>query len=200
MEHVAGAAPQRRGRLLTIIAAAVLIGLALVAVIARAFMPHGTPAPNFTLTDQYGRPFTLANQHGKAVALFFGYTHCPDVCPTTLADLAHAKRLLGSAASDLVVAFVTVDPARDSRAVMGRYVRLFDPSFIGLTGTPTQLDPVYSAYHIYHQRLPAQSALGYLVAHSSTIEFIGRDGSVRGFGDASDTLQQLTTEMRSALS
>jgi protein SCO1/2 len=198
-ESVASSTPVRGRRRLVSIAAACAAVLILAAAgfgVAKLVTPTGPTAPDFTLTDQNGNPFTLSHLRGHAVALFFGYTHCPDVCPTTLAALAHAKRTLGARADNLRVVFVTVDPQRDSVAVMGRYVRLFDPSFIGLTGTSAQLAPVYAAYHVYHQQLPAHGALGYLIAHSSAIDFIGPSGHIRGTGDWGDTSSELAAEMR----
>jgi protein SCO1/2 len=198
-KHPVTGSPAHRRR--TALAAAVGL-LALVIVVggvALRIAPHGPPAPDFTLTDQIGRPFRLSDLRGHAVALLFGYTHCPDVCPTTLAALARAKRKLGADGARFDVVFVTVDPRRDTRAVVGKYVRLFDPSFIGLSGTQAQLRPVYAAYKVYHQALPANgSAAGYLVAHSSTVDFIDPYGRIRGFGDWSDTPDQLAAEVKRA--
>jgi protein SCO1/2 len=161
--------------------------------------PRGSLAPDFTLTDQNSRPFQLSNLRGHTVALFFGYTHCPDVCPTTLAALARAKRQLGTEGARFDVVFVTVDPQRDTKAVVAKYVRLFDPSFIGLTGTTAQLAPVYAAYKVYHQALPSHgSAAGYLVAHSSTVDFIDPHGHIRSFGDWSDTPAELAADVKQA--
>ena len=188
------------GRRTAILAAlGLLLAAALTFGLVRALAPRGPLAPDFTLTDQDGRPYRLADQLGHPVALFFGYTHCPDVCPTTLAALARAKKQLGAAGAHFAVVFVTVDPHRDTPAVVRRYVRLFDPTFVGLTGTPAQLEPVYTAYHIYHQNLPAHgSAAGYIVAHSSIVDFIGPRGRLRGFGDWSDTPDQLAQRMKQA--
>ena len=190
------------GRRMLIAATVGLLTLVLlVAGIARLLAPRVPVAPDFTLTDQNGRPFQLSNLRGQTVALFFGYTHCPDVCPTTLAALARAKRKLGAAGAQFHVVFVTVDPRRDTPAVIGTYVRLFDASFIGLTGTEAQLAPVYAAYKVYHQALPAQgSAAGYLVAHGSAVDFIDPSGHVRGVGDWSDTPDQLVAEVKRAAS
>lgn len=166
------------------------------------FVPRGPLAPDFSLTDSSGKLFRLDAQRGRTVALFFGYTHCPDVCPTTLAALARAKRRLPAAAGRNVdVVFVTIDPARDTPALIGSYVHQFDPAFIGLTGTPAQLDAVYAHYHIFHQKLPAHgSAAGYPMAHSSTIQFIGPRGGVRAFADWSDSPDQLVAAFRKAAS
>ena len=164
----------------------------------RITSPAGAPAPDFTLTDQNGAPFTLSAHRGHSIALFFGYAHCPDVCPTTLSALARAKRTLGEPGNSFDVAFVTVDPQRDTAPVLKRYVRLFDPSFIGLTGTNAQLAPVLAAYHVFHQVLPAHGASGYLVAHSSAIDFIAPNGRLRGTADWSDSPAQLASAMRAA--
>lgn len=201
MELSAAAARSRRTLRFALVAGVgiLVLTLAVIAVI-NALLPKPPMAADFILSDQNGKPFTLSSERGHGVVLFFGYTHCPDVCPTTLSALARAKRLLGPSGRDVTVAFVTVDPSRDSRSVVGRYVRLFDPAFVGLTGTDAQLDAVYAAYHVFHQKLPAKSAAGYLVAHSSTIDFIGRDGRIRDTGDWSDTPQQLAVDMKETIS
>jgi len=96
---------------------------------------------------------------------------------------------------------VTVDPARDKPPVLKRYVRLFDPAFTGLTGTPAQLEPVYDAYHVYHEiDTGSGSSNGYVVAHSSAVQFISPDGRLRGVGDWSDSPSELATLMQQAQS
>ena len=111
--------------------------------------------------------------------MYFGYTHCTDTCPLTLSELAHIRRTLPpSDRSRFVVAFVTVDPARDDRARLGAYVRAFDPHFVGLTGSKASLARVYDAYRIWSQRLPGQNAAAYLEAHSGTLYLIAPDGSI----------------------
>jgi protein SCO1/2 len=186
---------------LALVAAAVLVVACAAAVLLRGFLPSGPLAPDFTLTDQNGQPYTLSAHRGHAVALFFGYAHCPDVCPTTLAALARAKRKLGPGAQSFDVVLVTVDPARDDPATLKRYVRLFDPAFVGLTGSEAQLDPVYAAYHVYHQVDSAKnSANGYIVAHSSAVQFISPGGRLRGTGDWSDSPDELAVLMKAALS
>jgi protein SCO1/2 len=183
------------------VAAGALVLACVAAVVARALLPSGPAAPDFTLTDQNGQPYSLAAQRGHGIALFFGYAHCPDVCPTTLAALARAKRKLGAAAANFDVVLVTVDPQRDTPAVLKRYVHLFDPSFTGLTGTEKQLEPVYDAYHVYHEIDPGKgSANGYVVAHSSAVQFISPGGRLRGTGDWSDSPDELATLMQQAQS
>ena len=99
----------------------------------------GAPyARDFALTDSSGKLRTLADFHGKVVAVFFGYTHCPDVCPTTMADLAQIRQKLGPAGDGLQVLFVTLDPERDTSELLTSYVPKFDPSFIALRGDPDQ--------------------------------------------------------------
>jgi protein SCO1/2 len=157
-----------------------------IAALWQAFGPKPNLAPDFTLTDQTGRPFTLSALRGVPVVLFFGYTHCPDTCPTTLAKLAQAVRS-PAAPRDIRVAFVTVDPARDSPTALARYLHLFDRRFIGLTGTFTTLDPVYSAYHVWREDVPVDHAGGdYSVAHGAALYFIGRSGAIRGYGSWAD--------------
>jgi protein SCO1/2 len=183
------------------LAAIALVVACAVAVLARFLIPSGPAAPDFTLTDQNGQPYTLSAHRGHPIALFFGYAHCPDVCPTTLAALAGAKRKLGAPGQTFDVVLVTVDPKRDSPAVLKRYVHLFDPAFVGLTGSEAQLDPVYTAYHIVHEiETPAKSANGYTVAHSSVVQFIAPDGRLRGTGNFSDSSDDMAVLMKQALS
>lgn len=143
--------------------------------------------PQVALVDQDDRPFRLQDERGKALVLFFGYTHCPDICPTTMAKLVQADRLLGSKAHDVAVAFVTIDPQRDTVGTLKRYVDVFDPHFYGLTGTSAALDALYAGYHVWHQRLPNHgSAAGYSMAHSSSIYMLDRNGELRVIHDWSD--------------
>lgn len=158
-------------------------------------------APTFTLTDQYGKQFNLTDQRGYEVVLFFGYTHCPDVCPATMATLAQAVNRLTPAERQRVrIAFVTVDPDRDGPAMLGRYVRLFNPSFYGLTGTERELDPVYRAYRVFHQKLPGTKATGYLVAHGSTIYLIDPRGDERVLHEWSDSVDAIAHDMKELVS
>ena len=170
--------------------------------LVRVLVPSGPAAPDFTLTDQDGRPYTLSAQRGRPVALFFGYAHCPDVCPTTLQALAGAKRKLGDAGRTFDIVLVTVDPTRDTPTVLKRYVHLFDPAFGGLTGSEAELAPVYAAYHIEHEIVPATkgSAAGYIVAHSSVVQFISPGGRLRGTGNFSDSPDEFAVLMRQAAS
>jgi protein SCO1/2 len=158
------------------------------------------PAPGFTLTDQDGKPFSLAGQHGREVILFFGYTHCPDVCPATMAQLAHVYRALSPAQRARVrVAFVTVDPQRDDPRTLKRYVDLFDPAFVGLTGSEAALDPVYGAYHVWHQRIPGSHGSGYLVAHGGSVYLIDPNGDLRVLHDWTDSARSIASDVKELL-
>ncbi len=162
----------------------------------RTFGPDAHRAPDFTLTDQDGHPFTLSTLRGHQVVLFFGYTHCPDSCPTALAHLAQAVHS-PDAPRDVRVVFITVDPERDSPAVLARYVRLFDPHFIGLTGSASSLEPVYSAYHAWRQAVPVKHGPDdYLMAHSAATYYIGRNGSLRGYGAWDETTPAIVDDLK----
>jgi protein SCO1/2 len=129
------------------------------------------PAAPITLTDSNGQPFQLESQRGKVVLLFFGYTNCPDVCPLTLAKLKQALAELGEQAQEAQVILVTTDPVRDTPEQLQKYVTTFNPNFLGLTGTPTELEKVWSDY-------------GVLVmdggeTHSSRVYVIDRQGAIR---------------------
>lgn len=166
---------------------------------ARKPGPHAGVA-NFTLTDQFGRRFALAEHIGHPLVLFFGYSHCGDVCPLTLVKLEHAKKTLGASARPLQVIFVTVDPQRDTPAVLRRFIGTFDPSFIALTGPRNHLAAVYAAYHVTHRALtPRKRSPDYEVEHSSFLYFIGRNGRLRGFGDWTDSQTIVTESVRELL-
>lgn len=147
------------------------------------------------MSDQHGRPFTLSHEHGHPVVLFFGYTHCPDVCPTILANLKSARAALGRKSSDTVIALVTVDATRDTRAELGQFVSSFDPSFLGLTGSGAALKAVYRDYHVRYVK-GAEGPGGYLVSHTAFVYYIGRDGRLNGFGTWSDPADVLKENLK----
>jgi protein SCO1/2 len=182
-----------------ILAVAFLAGATIAsAALWRSFGPDRATAPDFTLIDQSGRRFTLSKFRGHPIALFFGFTHCPDECPTTLAHLAQAVHAPG-VAHDTRVAFITVDPDRDSPATLKQYVRLFDPQFIGLTGTLRQLNPVYEAYHTARRVVPSNQRRGEdSFEHGTTIFYVGRAGTIRGFGQWDDAPAAIARDLREA--
>ncbi len=136
--------------------------------------------PDFTLTDQNGQPFHLSDQQGKVVLLFFGYTSCPDVCPTTLATWRKVHQALGADADQVRFVFVTVDPERDTAERLGLHVEAFNPDFIGLTGSPEDLDAVYQVFDVYYEKdTSSGSALGYLISHTATTFVLDTEGNWR---------------------
>lgn len=136
--------------------------------------------PDFSLTDQRGQTFRLSDQLGNAVLLFFGYTQCPDVCPTTLATWRRVHEALGEDASRVSFVFVTVDPERDTAERLGLHVNAFNPDFIGLTGSQADLDRVYEIFDIVHEKdTSSGSAAGYLVNHTATAFLLDPEGQWR---------------------
>jgi len=129
----------------------------------------------FALIDHNGRPFTDRDLLGRPSAIFFGYTYCPEVCPTTLQNLGRWLRQLGPAANGLNIIYVTVDPERDTPEHMREYLTSFDPRIRGLSGTPAQIARIASAYHVYYKkvRLPGGA---YAMDHSAAIYLLDRNG------------------------
>lgn len=136
-------------------------------------------AADFTLANQDGTQFTLSDQHGKIVLIFFGYANCPDVCPTTLADFKRVHEALGEQADDVRFIFITVDPERDTPEIIANYVAAFHPDFIGLSGSEEELQPVWDAYYVVRNKIESESALGYLMEHSARVMVIDRQGNLR---------------------
>ena len=136
-------------------------------------------AQTLQLTDHNGKPRTLADFKGKVVALFFGYTHCPDVCPTTMADLAAALKLMGDRASEVQVLFVTVDPERDTQEVLSQFVPSFNPTFIGLYGSPEQIKQTATNFKIFYEKQVEPGRSGYTIDHSAGIYAFDKQGKVR---------------------
>ena len=131
------------------------------------------------LTDHDGKPRSLADFHGKVVVVVFGFTHCPDVCPTALADMAKAVRELGDRGREVQVLFVTVDPKRDSAEVLRQYVPAFHPSFIALRGTEAEVAKVTKDFHVYASERPGKTPDTYTVDHSAQSFVIDRQGRMR---------------------
>jgi len=138
-------------------------------------------AREFHLTGHDGKPRTLADFKGKVVVLFFGYTQCPDVCPTTLAQFAEAARQLGADADRVQVLFVTVDPARDTKDLLEKYVPAFNPSFLGLYGDAEATTRTAREFKVLFQKQPGKTPETYTVDHSTGTYVYDRDGRVRLF-------------------
>jgi protein SCO1/2 len=136
-------------------------------------------AKDFALTDHNGQRRTLADFKGKVVVVFFGYTQCPDVCPTSLGELAEAKRLLGPEGDNLQGLFVSVDPARDTPEVMKAYMASFDPSFLALHADPDKLPELAKAFKIYYKKVDGQTPTSYTMDHSAGSYVYDTQGRVR---------------------
>jgi cytochrome oxidase Cu insertion factor (SCO1/SenC/PrrC family) len=134
---------------------------------------------DFELTDHRGEAFRLSDHRGKVALLFFGFTNCPDVCPTTLSTVAEVERRLGDDRDRLLTVFVSVDPERDTPEVLRTYVEHFKIHGVGVTAPPVRLDPVVARYAAHYEIEPSDSALGPTVAHSSYLYLIDQEGQVR---------------------
>ena len=138
-------------------------------------------AKDFALTDHNGQPKSLKDFAGKVVVMFFGYTQCPDVCPTTMAELAEIKKLLGADGSKLQGVFVTIDPARDTPEVLKAYMGNFDPTFLALVPTPTQLAALAKDYKIYYKKVEGKTDTSYTMDHSAGSYVYDTQGKLRLF-------------------
>jgi protein SCO1/2 len=163
-------------------------------------LPEPRPVPSWALTDQHERAFNFAEQRGKVMLVFFGYTRCPDVCPLTLGTFKQVAKQLGRDASHVRFVFVTVDPEQDTPAFLDRYLRLFNPDFVGLTGTAAQLKPVYEFFGASFRKVPVQnSAVGYLMAHSVNTAVVDRQGRWRLNFDHEATAGDMEHDIRQLL-
>jgi protein SCO1/2 len=176
-----------------------LASFALIVALGAFWLLRGLPGPpgpagsgqaviggSFSLTDQFGHPRTDAEFRGKLMLVYFGFTHCPDVCPLDLQKMSQAMAALGPKADQVVPIFITVDPARDTVEVMRDYVRPFDPRLVALTGDKAAIEQVARAYRVYFEPEPAAEGADagsgdadYGVSHSSIIYLMDRDGRYR---------------------
>lgn len=133
---------------------------------------------DLALTDHTGKARKLSDFKGKVVVVFFGYTQCPDVCPTTLSEVAAAMKELGPKAKDVQVLFVTVDPERDTQELLAQYVPAFDPSFLALRGSPAELETVAKQFKVFYQKNPTPSG-GYTMDHTAGSFVFDQQGRIR---------------------
>ena len=138
-------------------------------------------AKDFKLTDHTGKPRTLADFKGKVVFLFFGYTQCPDVCPTTMAEMAAVMQALGDDAKQVQVLFITVDPERDTQQLLAQYVPAFHPSFIGLRGDLAATAAVAKEFKVFYAKSPGSTPDNYSVDHTYGSYVFDRNGKIRLF-------------------
>ena len=138
-------------------------------------------AKDFALTDHTGKPRTLADFKGKAVVVFFGYTQCPDVCPTTMAEMAGVMQQLGPLADKVQVVFVTLDPERDTAALLSKYVPAFDARFLGMFGDKAATDKIAKDFRVFYQKVPGREAGSYTIDHTAGSYVFDPQGRIRLF-------------------
>ncbi|RZJ15968.1 MAG: SCO family protein [Haliea sp.] len=153
-------------------------------------------ARDFELTDHNGQPRSLKDFRGKLVVLFFGYTQCPDVCPTSMTELAEAKRLLGPAGDKLQGLFVTVDPDRDTPEVLKAYMANFDPTFLALRGTPEQLEAMAKEYKVYFKKAEGKTPTSYTMDHSAASYVYDTQGRLRLYTRYGSGAEALASDIR----
>jgi protein SCO1/2 len=153
-------------------------------------------AHDFALKDFNGAPRTMADFKGKAVVIFFGYTQCPDVCPTTMHDLGDAMKQLGPLADKVQVLFITVDPERDTPALLAQYVPSFDKRFLGLTGTLPEIDRTAKDFHVYYQKVPGKTPGSYSMDHTAGLYIYDPEGRIRVFASNNAPLDSVVHDLR----
>jgi protein SCO1 len=153
-------------------------------------------AKDFALTDQNGQPRSIKDFAGKAVVVFFGYTQCPDVCPTTLQELLEVRRMLGTDGQKLQAVFITVDPERDTPELLRSYMANFDSSFVALRPTPEQLQPLLKDFKIYAKKVEGKTATSYTVDHSAQSYVYDPQGRLRLYNRYGSGPQTLADDVR----
>ena len=156
-------------------------------------------AKGFTLTDHNGQSRSLSDFKGKVVVLFFGYTQCPDVCPTSMVELAEVKRLMGADGDKLQGVFVTVDPARDTAELLKAYMANFDPTFVAFIPTPEQLAVVAKDYKIYYKKVDGKTPTSYTMDHSAGSYVYDTQGNLRLYSRYGVGAQVLAQDIQTLL-
>ena len=158
-----------------------------------------TYAQDFELTDHNGQSRHLTDFKGKVVVLFFGYTQCPDVCPTSLSDLVRVKQLLGAKGDKLQAVFVTVDPERDMPEMLKAYMENFDPSFLAFVPSKAQLETVAKDFKIYYKRVEGKTPTSYTMDHSAGSYVYDTQGRVRVYSRYATPVEQLAQDVQSLI-
>lgn len=153
-------------------------------------------AKDFALPDQHGQVRSIKDFAGKAVVVFFGYTQCPDVCPTTLQELQQVKRLLGADGDRLQAVFVTVDPERDTAELLKAYMESFDPSFVALRPGPEQLQALLKDFKIYAKKVDGKTATSYTMDHSAQSYIYDPQGRLRLYSRYGSGPQAMADDLR----
>ena len=178
-----------------------VVGIVFGFVIKRPYTFRGSvidpavPAPEFSLLSSQGGEYRLGSRTGKFILIFFGYTHCPDVCPTTLYEMKEIKARLKDKAENIEFVFITVDPERDTQEQLTRYLASFDGSFFGLTGTNEQLEMVWKDYGVYREIQETDNSLGYLVDHTSRLYLINSQGELMMTYLYETTLDEIVSDL-----
>jgi len=151
----------------------------------------------FSLIDQTGKRVTEADFKGRPTLVYFGFTYCPDVCPTELSRISEVLAQLGDDGADLTPVFITIDPERDTRAVMAAYVANFDPRIVGLTGTLDEITAAAKAYRVYFAKVEdAGSQGGYTMDHSAYVFLMSREGVYLAHFSSSTPLEEMVQKIR----
>jgi protein SCO1 len=153
-------------------------------------------AKDFALTDHNGQPKSIKDFAGKVVVLFFGYTQCPDVCPTTMTELVEVKKLLGADGDKLQALFVTVDPARDTPEVLKSYMANFDPTFLALYAAPEALATVAKDYKVYYKKSEGKTPTSYTMDHSAGSYIYDTQGKLRLYTRYGSGVAPLATDIK----
>ena len=156
-------------------------------------------ARSLSLPDQNGQPRTLADFKGKVIVVFFGYTQCPDVCPTTMAELAQVKKALGKDGERVQGVVVSIDPERDTPAVLKAYMAGFDPSFIALRGTPEQTTAAAKEFKVFFAKVPGRTDGAYTMDHTAGSYVFDTQGRVRLFIRYGAGAEPLTADLKALL-
>ena len=151
------------------------------------------------MIDDSGKPRTLDDYKGKVAVVFFGFTQCPDVCPTAMSELSQTMELLGSDADKVQVIMVSVDPARDTPEVLSAYVKAFHPSFVGLTGTEEQLGKTAKSFKAYYAKSSGGTAEQYSMDHASSFYILDQDGEARVLVSGNTPAKDIASDIRQLL-
>jgi protein SCO1/2 len=154
----------------------------------------------FSLTDHTGARRTLADYRGKLVVIFFGFTQCPDVCPTTLQEMAEVRRSLGADGERVQVLFITVDPERDTREVLAQYVPAFDRTFVGLNGTSEEIARTAKNFKVFYQKVPGRTETSYTMDHTAGSYVLDTSGQPRLFLRHNQGPAPIVADLRQLLS
>jgi len=156
-------------------------------------------AGDFNLLDHHGEKRQLRDYQGKVVVLFFGYTHCPDVCPTAMMDMARMMKVLGNEASQVQVLFITLDPERDTQQVLAKYVPGFDSRFVGLCGTPAQIAETAKNYKVFFEKKDVAGRSGYTIDHSAGAYVFDKAGKVRIYFKNGQKPNEMASDLKQLL-